>query len=43
MLRPSFIIEEQRKLDIRSSIDIFRTFDNLDAANKKQLVVFFLP
>lgn len=37
------IIEEQRKLDIRSSIDIFRAFDNLDAADKKQLVVFFPP
>jgi len=37
------IIEEQQKLDIRSSIDIFRAFDNLDAADKKQLVVFFPP
>lgn len=36
-------IEEQRKLDLRSSIDIFRAFENLDTADKKQLVSFFPP
>jgi site-specific DNA recombinase len=36
-------IEEQRKLDLRSSIDIFRAFNSLDTADKKQLISFFPP
>lgn len=36
-------IEEQQKLDLRSSIDIFRAFESLDTADKKQLVSFFPP
>ncbi len=36
-------IEEQRKLDLRSSIDIFGAFESLDTADKKQLVSFFPP
>ncbi|QTE44362.1 MULTISPECIES: recombinase family protein [Mucilaginibacter] len=35
-------IEEQRKLDLRSSIDIFRGFDSLDTADKSNWSVFFL-
>lgn len=36
-------IEEQRKLDLRSSIDIFKAFNILDTADKKQLISFFPP
>lgn len=36
-------IEEQRKFDLRSSIDIFGAFKSLDTADKKQLVSFFPP
>ncbi|MFF5383657.1 MULTISPECIES: recombinase family protein [Pedobacter] len=37
------IIEEQRKLDFRASIDVFKGFDSLDTADKKHLVSFFPP
>ncbi|WP_231491323.1 recombinase family protein [Pedobacter sp. Leaf170] len=36
-------IEEQRRLGFRTSIDVFRGFDNLDTADKKQLVSLFPP
>lgn len=36
-------IEEQRRLGFRTSIDVFRGFDNLDTVDKKQLVSFFPP
>ncbi len=36
-------IEEQRKLYLSSSIDIFSAFDSLDTADKKQLISFLPP
>ncbi|MBV2228464.1 MAG: hypothetical protein KUL85_16530 [Sphingobacterium mizutaii] len=36
-------IEEQRRLEFRTSIDVFRGFYSLDTADKKQLVSFFPP
>lgn len=36
-------IEEQRKLNLSSSIDIFRAFESLDTADKKQLISFLPP